>query len=85
MDKVTEFDLVQALNDCSIYVRDLPTKEEAYAIKSVVSQLVTKWIEQQGLSIDEKFKLVEKVYESGPLCKAAQKALRSRYPSLMDG
>ena len=85
MEKITEFDLVQALNDCSIYVRDLPTKEETSAIKRVVNELVSKWIEQQDLSNDEKFKLVEKVHKSGPLGKAAKKALRSKYPSLMDG
>ncbi len=85
MEKITEFDLMQALCDCSIYVRDLPTKEETRAIKSVVNKLMSTWIEQQDLSKDEKFELLNKVHEPGPVCLAAKKALRIKYPSLMDG
>ena len=85
MEKVTEFELMQALWDCSCYVRDLPTKEETRAIKDVVSRIMSKWIDQQDLSGDERIELFKKVLEPGPVCTAAKKALRSRYPSLMDG
>ena len=79
MERVTEFDLMQALWDCSCYVRDLPTKEETRAIKDVIHRLVSNWIEQQDLSKEERLALFEKVLEPGPVCLAAQKALRSRY------
>lgn len=79
MEKVTEFDIMQALWDCSCYVRDLPTKEETRAIKDVIHRLVSNWIEQQDLSKEERLALFEKVLEPGPVCLAAQKALRSRY------
>jgi predicted XRE-type DNA-binding protein len=79
MEKVTEFDLMQALWDCSCYVRDLPTKEETRAIKEVINRLVSTWIEQQNLSKEERIELFKKVLEPGPVCTAAQKALRSRY------
>ena len=85
MEKVTEFDLMQALWDCSCYVRDLPTKEETRAIKDVINRLVSAWIEQQNLSKEERIELFKKVLEPEPVCTAAKKALRSRYPSLMDG
>ena len=85
MEKVTEFDLMQALWDCSCYVRDLPTKEETRAIKDVINRLVSAWIEQQNLSKEERIELFKKVLEPGPVCTAAKKALRSRYSSLMDG
>jgi|TARA_R100000030_G_scaffold57352_1_gene43195 predicted XRE-type DNA-binding protein len=82
MEKVTEFDLMHALWDCSCYVRDLPTKEETRAIKNVINRLVSTWIEQQNLSKEERIALFERVMEPGPLCTAAQKALRSRYTDL---
>ena len=84
MEKITDFDLMQALWDCSCYVKDLPTKEESRAIKDVVGQIMSKWIEQQDLCGDERIKLFEKVLEPGPVCLAAKKALRSRYPPVMD-
>ena len=50
MEKVTEFELMQALWDCSCYVRDLPTKAETRAIKDVVGELMSRWIAQQHAS-----------------------------------
>ena len=85
MEKVTEFDLMQALWDCSCYVRDLPTKEETRAIKDAVSRIMSKWIDQQDLPGNERTELFKKVLEPGPVCTAARKALRTKYPSLMDG
>ena len=82
MEKVTEFELMQALCDCSLYVRDLPTKEESNAIKFVINELMARWIEQQDLSKDKKFELLDKVLKPGPICTAAKKALRTKYPSL---
>lgn len=79
MEKVTEFELMQALWDCSCYVRDLPTKEETRAIKDVVGELMSRWIAQQHLSNEEGLDLFKKVLEPGPLCLAAKKALRGRY------
>ena len=78
MEKVTEFDLMQALWDCSCYVRDLPTKEESQAIRGLVSQIMSNWIDQQGLPDDESIELFKKVIEDGPVSMAARKALRSR-------
>ena len=82
MEKVTEFELMQALWDCSCYVRDLPTKEESSAIKGAVTKLLTRWIVQQNLSKEESFELTDRVTEKGPIDKAATEALRHRYPSL---
>ena len=82
MEKVTEFELMQALWDCSCYVRDLPTKEESSAIKGAVTKLLTRWILQQNLSKEESFELTDRVTEKGPIDKAATEALRRRYPSL---
>ena len=81
MKKVTEFDLMQALWDCSCYVRDLPTKEEVVAIKHGVSDIFYRWVEQQDLSYHKKQKLFEKVMAPGALDKAARKALSKRYSS----
>jgi len=81
MKKVTEFELMQALWDCSCYVSDLPTKEEAIAVKNGVSNVLYRWIQQQELSDNEKNELSEKVITPGPLEKAAQKALSKRHPS----
>ena len=81
MDKITEFDLVQALWDCSCYVRDLPTKEESRAIKAVVSSIFSRWVAQQEISDDARVALIDQITSDGPVAKAASKALKQRYES----
>ena len=76
--KVTEFDLMQALWDCSIYVRDLPTKEETRAIKEHTSILLHDWLDQQNLSEKEHRALAARVTKSGPLDQAAQNAFKQK-------
>ncbi len=81
MKRVTEFELMQALWDCSCYVGDLPTKEEAIAVKHGVSDIFYRWVQQQDLPDHKKKKLSEKVSTPGALDKAARKALSKRYSS----
>ena len=78
MEEVTEFELMQAVWDCSRYVEGLPTREETSAIKAVSCQLMMRWIDQQDLSREEKFKLLDEVTKPGPIDKAALKAFRKR-------
>ena len=78
-EKVTEFELVQAMWDCSCYVRDLPTREETSAIKAVTARILSRWLVQQDLSNEEKFKLFDQVTESGPVALAAKNALNTKY------
>lgn len=85
MEKVTEFELMQALWNCSWYVKDLPTKEEASAINNAVCQLLTRWIVQQNLPEEEGFELLDRVVEKGPVGKAAEEAYYRRHPYLAKG
>jgi hypothetical protein len=78
MEKVTEFDLMQALRDCSFYLKVLPTKEESQAIEGVVREMMFNWLEQQDSSDYETIELFKKlVLDPGPVRTAARKAYRS--------
>jgi|TARA_B100000073_G_scaffold283978_1_gene245136 putative ubiquitin-RnfH superfamily antitoxin RatB of RatAB toxin-antitoxin module len=80
MEKVTEFHLMQALRDCSFYLKVSPTKEESQAIDRTVREMMFNWLKQQGLSDHERIELFQKlVLDPGPVRTAARKALRSRY------
>jgi len=79
MEKVTEFDLMQALRDCSFYLKASPTKEESEAIDRTVRAMMFDWLEQQVLSDDERIELFQKlVLDPGPVRTAARKASRRR-------
>ena len=82
--KVTEFELMQALWDCSTYVRDLPTKEETRAIKEHTSILLHDWLDQQNLSDKEHSALAARVTRSGPLVQAAQSARKEKHQRDLD-
>jgi predicted XRE-type DNA-binding protein len=78
-EKVTEFELMQAMWDCSCYVRDLPTREETSAIKAVTCEILGRWIQQQDLPVEEGFKLLERITSHGPVALAAKNALNTKY------
>ena len=77
-EKVTEFELMQAMWDCSCYVRDLPTREETSAIKRATGRIMSRWIAQQDLSPEEKIKLCDRVTSPGPVALAAKNAYNDK-------
>ena len=77
-EKVTEYELVQAMWDCSCYVRDLPTREEASAIKHATARILSRWLNQQDLSREEKMKLCDQITNAGPVAQAAKNAYEKK-------
>mgnify|MGYP007077524725 CR=1 FL=1 len=73
---VTEHDLVHAVLELSSYVSDLPSKEEARAVKDEALKIFSEWIAQQNPSQEEGLALFNSLTAKGRIKDAGDRGFQ---------
>ena len=79
MISLKEFELAQALFECSLFCKTISCDGETNAVRSAACQIVQDWIEQQDLSRKEKFALFDRLSEPGPLAHFVDTVIKKKH------